>query len=89
MSGDYALYLLAETLKTAALLLAPVLISTLVVGVIISILQVATQIQEMTLTFVPKLAVAGLTMLLFGHWMLAVLTTYTREVFDSIAHMGP
>lgn len=88
MSSDYALYLLAETLKTAALLLAPVLLSTLIVGVVISIVQVATQIQEMTLTFVPKLAVAGLTLLLFGHWMLSVLADFAHRVFITAAHPG-
>lgn len=88
MNSDVALYLLAETLKTAALIVAPVLLSTLIVGVAISIVQVATQIQEMTLTFVPKLGVAAVTLLLFGHWMLSVLDDYARHVFAAAAHLG-
>ncbi|PRD36360.1 UNVERIFIED_CONTAM: fliQ [Trichonephila clavipes] len=61
MTQDFALYVLKDALITAALVAAPVLLAILVVGLLISILQVATQVQEMTLTFIPKLAVTVMT----------------------------
>lgn len=81
MNQDYALYLLAETLKTAALISAPVLFASLIVGLLVSIVQVVTQIQEMTLTFVPKLIVAMFVLLVFGGWMLDTLRTFTINLF--------
>lgn len=88
MDADLALYLLAETFKTAALVTAPILLTTLVVGLVVSVVQVVTQIQEMTLTFVPKLVAAMLTFMVFGHWMLTVLTDYATRMVDSIHLLG-
>lgn len=81
MNSDTALFLLSETVKTAALISAPVLIIALLVGLIISIFQVVTQIQEMTLTFVPKLAAVAFTLLFFGAWMLTVLMDFATRMF--------
>ena len=83
-----ALYLLGETFKTAALVTAPILLTTLIVGLLVSIFQVVTQIQEMTLTFVPKLVAAMVTFLVFGHWMLTVLMEYARHMFDTVHMLG-
>lgn len=83
MNSDTALFLLSETVKTAALISAPVLIIALLVGLIISIFQVVTQIQEMTLTFVPKLAAVAFTLLFFGAWMLTVLMDFATRMFIS------
>ena len=63
------------------------LIATLVVGLVISILQVVTQVQEMTLTFVPKLIAVGLVCLLLGTWMLAVLVEFATHMFEFAAAM--
>ncbi len=65
-------------------LTAPILLATLAVGLLIAMLQAATQINEMTLTFVPKLIVMALIMLFTGSWMLTQLIDYTQNLFRSI-----
>lgn len=70
------MHALRDSLLTAALVAAPVLLAILIVGLLISIIQVATQIQEMTLTFVPKLAVSVVILLVFGGWMIATLRQF-------------
>ncbi len=79
MSPDEAMSLLNETLLTAALVAAPALLVILVIGLLISVVQVATQVQEMTLTFVPKLIALGLTLMLLGGWMLATVVEFARR----------
>lgn len=69
---------------TALIIAAPVLTVALVVGLLISIFQVMTQIQEMTLTFVPKIIAIVGVLFLFGHWMLSTLTGYASELIRSI-----
>ena len=87
MTPDLALSLSEQMLVTALIIAAPILAVALVVGLLISIFQVMTQIQEMTLTFVPKiLAVVG-TLLLVGHWMLSTLIEYARTLFLNIPTM--
>ena len=82
MDSDTAMRLLAEALLTSVKVSAPCLVATLVVGLLISILQVVTQVQEMTLTFVPKLVVVGLVCLLLGSWMLAVMVEFAQHMFE-------
>lgn len=79
MSQDFVLHLLKDALLTAALVAAPVLVAILLVGLLVSIIQVATQIQEMTLTFIPKLAVAIFVLLIFGDWMLSTLREFAVQ----------
>ena len=69
MDDTQALHLLGRAVLVASELLMPVLLVSLVIGVIVSILQAVTQIQEMTLTFAPKLAGIALVLLLMGPWM--------------------
>lgn len=76
--------LLSDMLWVGALVLAPLLGAILVVGVLISVLQVATQVQEMTLAYVPKLIVAGLTLVLLGGWMLNRIMHFSRDLLLSI-----
>jgi len=78
------LALLSDMLWVGALVLAPLLGAILVVGVLISVLQVATQVQEMTLAYVPKLIVAGLTLVLLGGWMLNRIMHFSRDLLLSI-----
>lgn len=87
MDADIAMHLLAETLLTAAKVAAPILVATLVVGVLISIFQVATQIQEMTLTFIPKLVVVVAMFLALGAWMMAVVVEFSKHLFGLVAGM--
>lgn len=71
-------------MEIALLVALPMFIAALVTGLIISILQAATQINEMTLSFVPKLVVMFLTLLVAGPWMLTMLTDYIRRLFEAI-----
>lgn len=85
MNQDVVLHLLKDALVTAALVAAPVLLAILIVGLLVSIIQVATQIQEMTLTFIPKLAVAIFVLLIFGDWMLNTLREFAVETILNAA----
>ncbi|RMH79543.1 MAG: flagellar biosynthetic protein FliQ [Acidobacteria bacterium] len=80
MSPDMVLSLSQKALEMALMLAAPVLLVTFFVGLIVSILQSATQIQEMTLSYIPKIIAAYLTVLVLGAWMLNKLLDYTREL---------
>ncbi len=71
----------------ALLMLLPLLGVTMLVGVVISILQAATQIQEMTLTFIPKLFVTLLMIILAGPWIIRTLVNFTLEIFHNIPEL--
>jgi flagellar biosynthetic protein FliQ len=71
-------------LTLAALLAGPLLLVSMVVGVVISLVQAVTQIQDMTLTFVPKVLALALTLLLLGSWMLQQSVTFTTELFRNL-----
>ena len=82
--NDKVVQIVAEALITATKIAGPVLVGTLVVGLLLSIVQSATQIQEQTLTFVPKLIVAAIVLVLTGGWCLRVLEGFTRELFTML-----
>ena len=84
MDGDLALVLVNEMLWTGILVGAPVLGLSLLVGLMVSIFQVATQIQEMSLTFVPKILTVALTLIAFGGWMLGKIVTFGAQVIRNI-----
>ena len=84
MRADQALGLLERLLWTGASVVAPLLIACLLVGVLVSILQVATQLQEMTLTYVPKLIVAALVLFALGPWMLHQITQFAISAIELI-----
>lgn len=73
-----------HALWTIALVSAPLLLVALAVGLIIGIVQAATSINEMTLSFIPKLVAEALALLLFGGWMLNTLVDFTRSIFERI-----
>jgi flagellar biosynthetic protein FliQ len=73
-----------RALEITLLLAAPLLIVALVTGLIIGAFQAATQINEMTLSFIPKLIATATTLVIAGPWMLKLLVGYTRELFRSI-----
>ena len=81
MDSDLALRLLTDTLLAAVKISAPILLATLAVGLVVSIVQVVTQIQEMTLTFVPKVAVVVLVCVVLGSWMLSVAVELAKRMF--------
>ncbi len=72
-------------LWVTALVAAPVLLASLAVGVVIGIVQAATSVNEQTLTFVPKLAVTALVLVVFGASMLGLIGDFTQEIFAAIA----
>jgi flagellar biosynthetic protein FliQ len=76
--------IVAQALLTATKVAGPVLFATLAVGLVLSIVQSATQIQEQTLTFVPKLIVAAVVLVLTGGWCLRVLEGFTRDLFTLV-----
>ncbi|HET9442527.1 MAG TPA: flagellar biosynthetic protein FliQ [Acidimicrobiales bacterium] len=84
MTDVEVLQIATQTLVIMAKLAAPILVVSLAVGVAISMLQSVTQVQEFTLTFVPKLAGIALVMALGGNWMLHELVSFTRQMFDMI-----
>ena len=73
-----------QTMTIIAKLTAPILLSTLAVGFLISLFQSVTQIQEQTLSFVPKAVAAGAALLLGGNWMLHELISFTTQLYDKI-----
>ncbi len=85
MNDDIILQIGQDALKAMAMLSAPLLLSTLVVGLVVSIFQALTQINEATLTFVPKMVVIAIVLVLLGPWMLDFMKTYTVNLFDSVA----
>lgn len=87
MDADLAMHLMAQTLLTAAKVSAPILIATLAVGLVISVFQVVTQIQEMTLTFIPKLITVVVVFLLSGAWMMAVVVEFARHLIGMVARL--
>ena len=84
MSTDFALAISSEMLWTAILIGAPVLGLSMLVGLLVSILQVVTQIQEISLTFVPKILTAAIALITFGPWMLGTLVEFASTVIGNI-----
>lgn len=84
MSDAQVLEIVSQALEIAAKIAGPILITALVVGVLVSVVQAVTQIQEMTLTFVPKLIGIGLAVLLTGNWMLRQLVVWVTDLWQSI-----
>ena len=85
MSETLILDIGREAVMVSFLVIAPVLGITLVIGLIISLFQALTQIQDMTLTFVPKLIAVGILMLYLGGWMLTIMLEYTQRIFLNLA----
>jgi flagellar biosynthetic protein FliQ len=73
-----------KTMLVAFKLSAPILVTSLVIGFTISLFQSMTQIQEVTLSFVPKVIGVGIALLVCGNWMLHTLVTFTQRLFESI-----
>jgi flagellar biosynthetic protein FliQ len=84
MTEDFVVNLFREAFYTAMLVSAPVLLISLFVGLLISVFQAATSIQEFTLTFVPKLVAVAVVTVLFLPWMMDVLVTFTVNLFQHI-----
>ncbi|MBY0474568.1 MAG: flagellar biosynthesis protein FliQ [Nitrosomonas sp.] len=84
MTPEGAMTIGRQALEITFMISAPLLLAALVTGLLVSIFQAATQINEMTLSFIPKLLVMFLVMVLAGPWMIAVMTDYMQRLFTSI-----
>lgn len=84
MTPDGVLNIGRQALELGLMLSAPLLVTALVVGVVIGLFQAATQINEMTLSFIPKLLGVSAAAVVAGPWMLRLLVDYTRQLFESI-----
>ncbi|MDX8380614.1 MAG: flagellar biosynthesis protein FliQ [Ghiorsea sp.] len=84
MNPDLVINYGKEALEMILMLSLPMLVIALVVGVAISLFQAVTQIQEMTLTFVPKIISVFIAMVVAAPWMVETLVSYTRRIFESI-----
>ena len=88
MTPETVLDIGVQTMTVTALLAAPLLLSALVVGLLVGMFQAATQINEMTLTFVPKIAAILGALILFGPWILASMAQFTVRLFGRIPGMN-
>lgn len=84
MTPEFITGYFLQAIKTAMLLAGPMLCVGLVVGILVSMFQAATQINEMTLVFVPKMLGVALALLVFFPWMLRVVTDFTLNMFNNI-----
>ena len=87
MSYEFIIAFGRQAIETMLLVSMPVLGLSMLVGLVVSVFQSITQIQEMTITFVPKIFITFLALLIFGSWMLGKLTGFLREVILSIPNL--
>ena len=87
MTELFILHLGRKAVTTMMLVAAPALLVSLVVGLGVSIFQATTQIQEPTLTFVPKIIAVFLTLLIFGSWIMNVLMSFTLEIMNELPYL--
>lgn len=88
MNTDVALFWVQEAIKTAIMVIGPLLGTALIVGLIVSLFQAITSIQEMTLAFIPKILAIALILLFFSPWMLEILTDFTTNVINFIPQVS-
>jgi flagellar biosynthetic protein FliQ len=88
MTQELALYLTSQALTTALMVSAPLLLAGLLVGVAVSIFQAVTQINEMTLSFIPKIVITAFVLLLTIPWMAGKLSDFFRYVFEVIPQVA-
>lgn len=84
MTPESVIMIGQEAIKITALMAAPMLGSALAIGLLVGMFQAATQIQEMTLSFIPKLAVMAAAVLLSGSWMIHLVVDFTRRLYTNI-----
>ncbi|OXR49691.1 MULTISPECIES: flagellar biosynthesis protein FliQ [unclassified Pusillimonas] len=84
MTAETVMSMTYVAMQVALMMAGPLLFVTLVVGLVISIFQAATQINEMTLSFIPKLLAVGATLVLLGPWLISVMVDYIRQLILSL-----
>jgi len=88
MTQEQALSVFKDALLVVLKVGGPILVISIVIGLVISILQAATQVHEQTLTFVPKLLAIGLILILTGGWMSNVVQDFTKSIFELMTTIG-
>ena len=88
MNADVAMYWVQEAMQTAMLLALPLLGAALAVGLMVSLFQAVTSMQEMTLSFIPKILIVALVLLLFSPWMLQMLTDFATHALQFIPNVS-
>ncbi|KUJ74841.1 flagellar biosynthetic protein FliQ [Thiomicrospira sp. XS5] len=84
MTPEFVLTIGQKMLEVVTMLAAPLLLPALAVGLLVGMFQAATQINEMTLSFIPKVAIVGVVLVVAGPWMLTTLISFSRELFENI-----
>ncbi|MBO2534587.1 MULTISPECIES: flagellar biosynthesis protein FliQ [Rummeliibacillus] len=84
MTAETVIKIAEEAIKVILLVSGPLLLVALVVGLLVSIFQATTQIQEQTLAFVPKIIAVLVAIIFFGPWMLTKMTSYTKDIFENL-----
>jgi flagellar biosynthetic protein FliQ len=87
MENEFVVEVVSQAMKVTLMLAAPMLIGALVVGILVSIFQAVTQINEQTLSFIPKILVIIAALVIFSPWMMETLVTYTRDLITSIPEL--
>ena len=84
MNAEAVMSMTYTAMKLALFMAGPILLVTLLVGLVISIFQAATQVNEMTLSFIPKLLAVGITVVLLGPWLIRLMVDYMQNLFSQI-----
>jgi flagellar biosynthesis protein FliQ len=87
VSQDEVIAIAMQAMQVAFMIAIPLLLVGLVIGLAVSVFQAVTQIQEQTLTFIPKIVGMGLVLVVAGPWMLSEVVTYTQQLYSSIPEM--
>ena len=88
MSPEFVIDLGRNAVKTVLLISAPMLLSGLIVGLLVSIFQAATQINEQTMTFIPKIVAVLVALILFAPWIIRIMLAFTQNIFQGISLVG-
>ncbi|MGC9385405.1 MAG: flagellar biosynthesis protein FliQ [Hydrogenovibrio sp.] len=89
MTPEFVLTIGQKMLEVVTMLAAPLLLPALAIGLLVGMFQAATQINEMTLSFIPKVAIVGVVLVVAGPWMLTTLVSFSRELIENIpAYIG-
>ena len=84
MSSEFVISLAEKAVYTVLIICGPLLLLALVIGLIVSIFQATTQIQEQTLAFIPKIVAVLIGLIFFGPWMLSTLISYAQDIFGNL-----
>lgn len=87
MGNEFVIGIANQAVKVTMMLAAPMLLGALVIGILVSLFQAVTQINEQTLSFIPKILVIVMALVFFSPWMMDVITSFTKELIISIPNI--